>query len=126
MTASSDLPDDDLERDDDPRPPLATTTALEVRRPEVPLTLGDLEVLKGEAIERIQTRDQILLTLRRASIRATMPEDWVLFRAPEGQVTGYLEDAGCMRVRPLWGIRIFNVAPPEKIVGAEPGEFMYL
>ena len=61
-------------------------------------------------------------TLRKSSIRATHPEDWVLFKAAEeqgGQVVGYLEDAGCDRVRDLWGIEIFDISRPEKVAGAD-------
>jgi hypothetical protein len=105
------------------------TDAIALRRPEIPTTLSELAALKGEALEVIEARVQVIATLRLASIRATHPEDWVLFRAKEehgGQVVGYLQDAGCDRVRDLWGIEIFDVGKPEKVTGAEPGVFHYL
>jgi hypothetical protein len=104
-------------------------TALELRRPDIPVTLSELAALKGEAIEVIEARVQVLETLRKASIRATSPEDWLLFKAPEeqgGQIVGYLQDCGADRVRDLYGIEIFDVSKPEKIVGNDPAIFHYL
>lgn len=106
-----------------------STSTLELRRPDIPVTLSELAALKGEAVEIIEARVQVLETLRKASIRATSPEDWLLFKAPEeqgGQVVGYLQDAGADRVRDLYGIEIFDVSKPEKVVGTEPGVFTYL
>jgi hypothetical protein len=103
--------------------------ALERRRPDIPVTLSELAALKGEAVEIIEARVQVLATLRKASIRATSPEDWLLFKAPDeqgGQIVGYLQDCGCDRVRDLYGIEVFNVTRPEKVVGAELGHFHYL
>lgn len=103
--------------------------ALELRRPDIPVTLSELAALKGEAVEVIEARVQVLETLRRAAIRATSPEDWLLFKSPDeqgGQITGYLQDCGADRVRDLYGIEIFGISKPEKIVGAEPGVFHYL
>lgn len=105
------------------------TRALELRRPDIPVTLGELAAMKGEAVEIIEARVQILETLRRASIRATSPEDWLLFKSPDeqgGQVVGYLQDCGCDRVRDLYGIEVFGVSKPEKIVGNDPQVFTYL
>jgi hypothetical protein len=113
--------------DVDPDP--AVTDRLALRRPDSPATLSELAALKGEALEIIEAREKIIQTLRLASIRATHPEDWVLFKAPAehgGQVVGYLQDAGCDRVRDLWGIEIFDVATPERIAGGEPGVFHVL
>lgn len=106
-----------------------TTDAIELRRPDVPTTLSELAALKGEAVEIIEARVQVLETLRKAAIRATHPEDWLLFRAPAeqgGQVVGYLQDCGCDRVRDLYGIEVFAVSRPEKIVGNDPAVFHYL
>jgi hypothetical protein len=115
--------------DDDPPTVTAPIDKLAIRRPDIPVTLGELAALKGEALEIVDARVQILETLRKASIRATSPEDWVLFKAREedgGQVVGYLEDSGCERVRALWGVRIYNISPSEKIVGNDPADFMIL
>jgi hypothetical protein len=49
--------------------------------------------------------------LQSASIRLTYPSDWIVFRAKDGQITGYLQDAGCQRVRPLWGISFAKFSP---------------
>ena len=100
-----------------------------MRHPGIPVTLSELAALKGEAIEVIAARVQVLETLRRAAIRATSPEDWLLFRAPEeqgGQIVGYLQDCGADRVRDLYGIEIFDISKPEKVVGNDPAVFHYL
>ena len=105
------------------------TTTLAMRSPEIPVTLSELAALKGEALEVIESRVQIIETLRRAAIRATSPEDWLLFNSPEeqgGQVVCYLQDCGADRVRDLWGIEVFDVTKPEKIVGNDPAVFHYL
>jgi len=106
-----------------------TRTALALRRPDIPVTLSELAALKGEAIEVIEARVQVLETLRRAAIRATSPEDWILFKSPDeqgGQIVGYLQDAGADRVRDLYGINIFDISKPEKIMGNDPTIFHYL
>lgn len=90
----------------------------------VPSTLTDLAVRKGEALEIIQARVQILATVRKAALRATNPEDWVMYRAPDGSEVGYLQDCGCDRVRDLFGIEIFNVSQPERISAGD--SFMYV
>jgi hypothetical protein len=106
-----------------------TPTAIERRGPTTPTTLAELAALKGEALEIVEARVQVLQTLRKAAIRATSPEDWLLFKAPDhsgGQVVGYLQDSGADRVRDLYGIEIFNVSMPEKVAGGNPGEFHYI
>jgi len=112
----------DVDDDRDDAPP----TTLMLRSPEVPTTLGQLAALKGEAIEIIEARVQVIATLRTASIRATHPEDWLLFKSPDERVIGYLQDAGCDRVRDLWGIEVYDISRPEKVAGAEPAVFHYL
>jgi hypothetical protein len=105
------------------------TTALDLRRPEVPVTLADLAARKAEGIEIIEARGVVLATARKIGLRLTSPPDWVLFKAPEehgGQIVGYLQDAGADRVRDVTGIEIFDVSTPEKVVGAQPGEFHYI
>jgi hypothetical protein len=104
-------------------------SAVALRSPTIPVTLSELAALKGEALEVIEARVQVLETLRRAAIRATSPEDWVLFKSPDeqgGQIVGYLQDAGADRVRDLYGIEIFDVSKPEKIVGNDPAVFTYI
>lgn len=100
-----------------------------LRGPNVPTTLAELAVLKGQAPEIIEARIRVLETARKAAIKATHPEDWLLFKAPDdqgGQIVGYLQDSGCERVRDIFGISISNVQAPEKIPGADPGEFTYI
>lgn len=99
--------------------------ALALRRPDTAITLADLASRKGEALEIIEARVQILTTLRSAAIRATSPEDWLLFRSPDGLTIGYLQDCGCDRVRDLYGIEVYGVSRPERIA-SEAGTFTYL
>jgi hypothetical protein len=104
-------------------------TALALRRPDIPVHLSDLAALRGEGVEIIEARAQILETLRRSAIRATSPEDWILFKSPDdqgGQVIGYLQDAGADRVRDLWGIEVYGITKPEKVTGNDPAVFHYL
>jgi hypothetical protein len=118
-----------LDRDNETETPAADTHVLSLRRPDIPVTLSELAALKGEAVEVIEARVQVLATLRKAAIRATSPEDWLLFKAPEeqgGQIVGYLQDCGADRVRDLYGIEVFGISSPEKVPGQQPGEFMYL
>ncbi len=103
--------------------------AIALRHPGAPVTLNELAALKGEAIEVIAARVEVLKTLRVASIQSTGPEDWLLFKAPDeqgGQIVGYLQDCGCDRVRDLWGINVYGISHPEKVVGNDPAIFHYL
>lgn len=113
-----------LEPEVDDQPGRALARPL--RDPRVPVTVNDLSARKGEGIEIIEARALVLQTLRTASIRATSPEDWVLFKSPDGRITGYLQDCGADRVRDLYGIEIYNVSSPEKVAGTEPHVFHYL
>ena len=100
---------------------------VELRRPSAPVTVDDLAAMRGEGEEIIAARVAILETLRKASIKSTKPQDWLLFRAQEpggtARITGYLGDVGCQRIRPLWGIDIEPVGTFEKI--AVDKEFAY-
>jgi hypothetical protein len=119
----------------DERKPDARTEVIDaepthlIRSPHTPTTINDLAALKGEAVEVIEARVQVIETLRKASIRATSPADWLLFKSPEeqgGQIVGYLQDAGADRVRDLWGIEIFGISAPEKVTGNDPAVFHYI
>jgi hypothetical protein len=126
MTRPAPLPDDPLEAAEGERPDI---DAIALRRPDVPTTLADLAARKADGIEIIEARGAVLATARKIGLRLTGPPDWVLFRAPTehgGQVVGYLQDAGADRVRDVTGIEIFDVSVPEKVVGAEPGQFHYI
>jgi hypothetical protein len=126
MSDDNDVLEPDVIEPDDPE---AGLTRQILRRPATPVSLSELAALKGEAVEIIEARVQILKTVRLAALRMTLPEDWVLFRAPEehgGQVVGYLQDCGADRVRDIFGIRVFNVSTPEKVVAGDGTHFMYL
>lgn len=113
----------------EPEPGADLGSSALVRHPGVPTSIDQLAALKGEAVEIINARATVLSTLRLAAIRATSPEDWLLFKAPDeqgGQVVSYLQDAGCDRIRDLFGIEIYDISRPEKVVGQEPGTFHYL
>jgi hypothetical protein len=108
------------------------STALDVRHPAAPATLEQIAALGDGANEIVRARIQVLQTLRKASIQATSPEDWLLFHAVDrrtGQerTVGYLQDAGCDRVASLWGIEVFGIEKPERIMANDgTANFMYL
>jgi hypothetical protein len=100
-----------------------------IRHPGAPTNLNELASRKGEAVEIVEARVQVVETLRRASIRLTSPPDWLLFKAPDdqgGQIVGYVQDSGADRFRDLWGIEVFDVSDPEKITGNDAGVFTYI
>jgi len=120
--------EDDFLDPDEPQPQPAPTGALAKREQTapVPQSLAELAAMKGEALEVVQARIQVLETLRRAAIKTTNPEDWLLFRDKrEGRVVGYLQDCGCERVRDLYGIRIFDVQEPIKKESSD-GTYVYI
>jgi hypothetical protein len=124
--SSRHLSDEEVAADDGAE---RSETVVALRRPDVPVTVSELAALKGEALEVIEARVQILETIRKAALRATHPEDWVLFKAPEehgGQIVGYLQDSGADRVRDLYGIEVFGVSQPEKISTNDPAVFHYV
>ena len=103
------IPED---RDPGPLPPqepeiLPPETA--VAKKTIPTTLEELAA-SADGQEIVEARAQILETIRTKSIRATHPSDWLLFKAPDGNITGFLQDLGCKRVAPLWGV---DVEPPK-------------
>jgi hypothetical protein len=117
---------DDVIDDGEPRP----VQSLELRRPDVPVTLDGLAALKDEAKLILTTRNELWDTAWLAALRRTTPSDWVLFKRGEedgGQITGYLQDGGGDRVRPVMGIGIVNVSAPIKIInGNDPTDFHYV
>ena len=106
--------------------------ALDIRHPAAPATLEQISALGDGGNEIVRARVQVLQTLRKASIQATSPEDWLLFHAVDrrtGQerTIGYLQDAGCDRVASLWGIEIFGIEKPERVMANDgTPAFMYL
>jgi len=117
--------DGDIVTEDELKP----SVALELRRSSaitIPATVDQMAALGDRGVEVIQARHQIMDTLRKSSILLTYPDDWLLFRTREGDVFAYLQDSGCDRVAPLWGIEIFGVSEkPERIV-AEDKSFAYV
>lgn len=99
---------------------------LPMEHPSREVGLAELAARKGEGLAIIEARAKILETLRKAAIRATSPEDWLLFKDRVGAVIGYLQDCGCDRVRDLYGIEIRDVGRPEKVAGEDGESFTYL
>lgn len=99
---------------------------LPMEHPGREVGLAELAARKGEGLAVIEARAKILETLRKAAIRATSPEDWLLFKDRKGAVIGYLQDCGCDRVRDLYGIEVQNVGRPEKVSGEDGESFTYL
>jgi hypothetical protein len=89
-------------------------------------SIVDLSTQLGRGIDIIKARAQILETARKAAIRMTSPEDWVRYRDPKtGIEIAYLQDAGCQRMRGVFGISTYSVSAPEKIMMAD-GNFVYV
>lgn len=103
-----------------------TAIARNVRHPGIATTVNELASMKGEALEILDARIQILETARKRAIRMTSPEDWLLFKSPDGRVTGYLQDCGCDRIRDITGIEIFGITEPQRIVADDAKSFMYI
>lgn len=79
-------------------------------------------------VAAVAARADMLAALRRQAIRATHPEDWLLFRAPAdqgGQVVAYLAESGCERIRDLWGIDVYDVTI-QKTATADPAVYCYV
>lgn len=97
--------------------------ALQLRNPQVSVTVNDLAERKGEGHEILEARAQILNTARRHAIHVTHPEDWVLFKSKDERIVGYLGDAGCERARPIFAIRIYPEGEPTKVVANDGKSF---
>lgn len=95
----------------------------QIRNPGVPVTLDELAAQREQAMQILDARIEILETARLRAIRMSHPEDWVLFRSPDGRVTGFLQDSGCERVRDILGISIFDVGQPEKVAASDGQSF---
>ena len=96
-------------------PEVMEETALDPRRPDVPVTVEEIAALgRDEAESVIAARVQIIKTLRAASIRQCHPSDWVLNKDRDGRVRAYLEDGGCQRLMDLWGISVKNPTTPQR------------
>ena len=98
----------------------AASAALTVRG-----SLDDLASRLDEGKAIIVARESILATARAAAIRMTDPEDWLLFKDKQGREVAYLQDCGCERVRPIFGISTYDVSPPQKVSLTEGG-FIYM
>lgn len=96
-------------------------------RPSAPVTVDELAALEeGRGLEIVETRHKIIQSLRRASIMLASPQDLLLFKTDEGAVTAFLQDSGCKRIMPLWGIDITPKNGFVRIANEEtPGEFAY-
>ena len=86
-----------------------------VQRGSASLASGLSELATREdAVALIERAAQSLISLRRASIAATNPHDWTLYKADD-RVTGYLESLACWNLRPLWGVDTIEPTEPYKI-----------
>lgn len=102
------------------------STALETTRPALPVTVEELANLpEGVGLEKIQNRIKIVDALRRASIALTFPQDWLLFRTPDGAVTAFCQDSGCKRFWQIWGIEIQPTGEAERITDEKTEDFAY-
>lgn len=108
-------------------PEVMPAAALEKVAPQIPVTIEELAALdEGVGVGIVEGRREIIDTLRKASILLTHPQDWVLYKADD-RVTAYLQDCGCQRIKPLWGIDITPVGDFERVSvqGAPDDEYAY-
>lgn len=119
-------PKDDLDIHDVPEE-TTPETAVELRRPSVPITIDQLAMLPVQERNKvIEGRIETLTTYMRASIRGTFPEDWVLNRSPDGAVLAYLQDKGCKRPSmKMWGISVTPTSDARKLMQSD-GSFIYV
>jgi hypothetical protein len=90
-----------------------------------PVTVSELAEKLGVGLEIMKARITILQTARKAALRMTVPEDFLLFKDKEGRIVCYLQDCGCDRVRDIYGISIYGVSKPEKIIQTDQS-FTYI
>jgi len=131
MTHETDV-EDAIDVDDDTLDATPETTALTRAhdrgdlRHGVPTSLDEhIAAYRENAIAQIETRAVILNTVVVSLLRATFPSDYVATRAPDGQVTLYLQGKGCARVRKHLGISIRNPRI-ERVETGDPDLFYYL
>ena len=104
-----------------------TTAPTDVAEAFAPRSDAHLPALAGEIVQEIESSTPstisvlaatdvqkavaALAELQAGSIKLTIVEDWVIFTAKDGAQLGYLQDAGCQRVRSLWGINFSDLDP---------------
>lgn len=91
-----------------PRDDASLPVVLENIRDEIESAPRTISVLAASDVAKAE---QAARALQEASIRLTYPSDWVIFQAKDGARLGYLQDAGCQRVRSLWGIDFSKFDP---------------
>jgi hypothetical protein len=112
-----------------------TTTALDVTPDtdrevatlapiHTPRNLDELAARQRQGHAIIEARAAILTSVKTFALRACSPQDFVLFKADDGNVIAFLEDAGCDRIRPYYGIEIRDVSDPIKTTGPD-GAYYY-
>jgi hypothetical protein len=93
-------------------------------KPSMPLTIEELAEIEGDrGIQVTENRRKMIENLRRASVMLTSPQDYLLFKTPEGAVTAYLQDSGCKRVWQIWGIEIIPKGGFTKVKDDETGDY---
>lgn len=118
MKTEQDLPVDDA---------VVEERGIVLRHPSVPTTINELAALdKDQGLAIIEQRTKIFHSMRTASIALTFPNDWSLFKDPEGRITAYLGDQGCDRIKKMWGIQVNNLGTMRRIEDADHAdEFAY-
>jgi hypothetical protein len=84
----------------------------------------------AEAEEIFERRTRLIETCYLVAINRTRPEDWILFKDPQGNVHAMLAASGAQLVAEVYGIKLSNVRPrddqglfdPERVVYS-PGIF---
>ena len=106
-----------------PEVPVALTRR--VATPIGPVSLDELATT-ADALDILDRRSTVLETARKRGIRLTSPTDWVLFKHPDGSVTGYCSDIGCQRAQDLLGVEILNPSDPVLHSSRDGNSFMYM
>jgi hypothetical protein len=113
-------------KEDDTIDPEVVHEETALARPSMPMTIDELAVIPNDQAKQIiDTRYDIICLLQRRSISLTAPQDWLLFKTPEGAVTAFLQESGCKRIWHIWGIEIDPSAEWEKIKDDETGDYAY-
>jgi len=109
--------------DEKPIEPEIVEEAMTVRPPRAATTIAQLAE-REDGLLIVERAVQTVTTLRRASIMMTNPDDWTLYRSPEGRITAYLESLAAWNLRPLWGVSTVRAEKPYQITH-EDGTFVW-
>ena len=97
-----------------------------------PTSFIEIVLASGTTPEKVATKMvEMAESFRKAAIRLTFPNDWVLFRrldkiSGKATITGYLQDAGCNRANKIWGCSTESPTLPDKRVDKGDESYTYV